>query len=435
MNTTSSPAWLRAARGMTVLLLLYACNSDNAALSMQDPPTCGGVDEKQVSNQPTEISVGITSHGEESTLYPSTANTLGPPAARSKPVRKNSERKSLEEDLAGDNKTVATGIIKLDSHPLEGEDIIDDVSIDNDRKRDAGNMSCDTPAGDDREQKTLRTTGYLPQLSMRSKMLLGGSVIGLGGLAWWNYHHAYGTLCQGVATDQDMEAQTCHLFQAPGIYSGFNQAIAPLSYMSTALVDTSVDNLLIPLMNWVQGRVKINQARRLSEQGAKHLKHGEYEEAENTYSKAIELWEELSEEYRDSDELAEMHYGLGRALHFQGKYEEAVAAWVKAAAQGRADAQYNLGDMYYYGRGVAQSYKQAVVWYEKAANQGYADAQNNLGWMYIKGRGVEQDNEEAVKWYHKAAEQGNAQAQTHLAWLYFEGIGAEKDYKKAYEWI
>jgi len=53
----------------------------------------------------------------------------------------------------------------------------------------------------------------------------------------------------------------------------------------------------------------------------------------------------------------------------------AAAAWFrKAAEQGDAGAQFNLGNMYDQGKGVAQDYAQAVEWYRKAAKQGYADA-------------------------------------------------------------
>ena len=63
--------------------------------------------------------------------------------------------------------------------------------------------------------------------------------------------------------------------------------------------------------------------------------------------------------------------------------------------------------MYYYGYGVKQDYAEAVKWYRKAAEQGNAYAQFNLGNAYYNGNGVEQDYAEAVKWYQKAAEQEN----------------------------
>ena len=85
--------------------------------------------------------------------------------------------------------------------------------------------------------------------------------------------------------------------------------------------------------------------------------------------------------------------------------------WTKAANQGHAGAQYNLGVMYEQGQGVAQNNVEAVRWYRKAADQGHAQAQFNLGCMYAEGQGVAQSDVEAVRWYRKAADQGYAQAQ------------------------
>ncbi len=44
--------------------------------------------------------------------------------------------------------------------------------------------------------------------------------------------------------------------------------------------------------------------------------------------------------------------------------------------------------MYENGRGVAQDYAEAARWYRKAAEQGDAGAQHNLGLLYAKGVGV-----------------------------------------------
>jgi hypothetical protein len=54
--------------------------------------------------------------------------------------------------------------------------------------------------------------------------------------------------------------------------------------------------------------------------------------------------------------------------------------------------------MYYKGHGVPQDYAAAVSWYRKAADQGDANAQGNLGVMYAKGQGVPQDYVQAHKW-------------------------------------
>jgi hypothetical protein len=70
--------------------------------------------------------------------------------------------------------------------------------------------------------------------------------------------------------------------------------------------------------------------------------------------------------------------------------------------------------MYSHGYGVKQDYNQAVAWYQKAADQGYADAQTNLGFMYKNGYGVKQDYNQAREWYQKAADQGDVDAKRNL---------------------
>ena len=59
--------------------------------------------------------------------------------------------------------------------------------------------------------------------------------------------------------------------------------------------------------------------------------------------------------------------------------------------------------MYRDGRGVPQDFTQAMAWYRKAADQGSAVAQYNLGVMYRDGRGVPQGYVEAHKWHDLAA--------------------------------
>jgi tetratricopeptide (TPR) repeat protein len=96
-------------------------------------------------------------------------------------------------------------------------------------------------------------------------------------------------------------------------------------------------------------------------------------------------------------------------------YTQAIAWYRKAAEQGNATAQLNIGYMYEKGQGVTQDYTQAIAWYRKAAEQGNAGGQFNLGIMYEKGQGVPQDYAKAVEWYRKSAEQGNADAQNNLS--------------------
>ncbi|MCA3449005.1 MAG: sel1 repeat family protein [Rhodobacter sp.] len=126
---------------------------------------------------------------------------------------------------------------------------------------------------------------------------------------------------------------------------------------------------------------------------------------------------------------------------------KAVTWYAEAAKQGNAVAQNNLGYMYDSKRGVRgriegvdlncteddeDCYRKAVTWYAKAAKQGDAVAQYNLGSMYGSKRGVrgrtegedlnctddEDCDRQAVTWYAKAAKQGDAVAQYSLGNMY-----------------
>lgn len=83
--------------------------------------------------------------------------------------------------------------------------------------------------------------------------------------------------------------------------------------------------------------------------------------------------------------------------------QEAAKSIRKAAEQGHAQAQFNLGMLYDNGEGVPQDYQEAVTWTRKAAEQGHAKAQFNLGMLYDKGEGVPQDFVRAHMWYNVGA--------------------------------
>jgi hypothetical protein len=83
-------------------------------------------------------------------------------------------------------------------------------------------------------------------------------------------------------------------------------------------------------------------------------------------------------------------------------YVEAVRLWKLAAAQGHAQAQFNLGNSYKNQRGVFQDYAEAIRWYKLAASQGSGRAQHSLGLMYGNGQGVKKDFLKAYMWFDLA---------------------------------
>ena len=123
--------------------------------------------------------------------------------------------------------------------------------------------------------------------------------------------------------------------------------------------------------------------------------------------------------------------GCASSLNTKAHKEDAVE-FRKAADQGNAEAQYDLGLCYEVGSGVPEDEVEAVKWYRKAAEQGHAEAQTDLGRCYNYGRGVKEDAVEAVKWYRKAAKQRNTTAIMCLGDCFKLGDGMPEDIVEAY---
>ena len=70
---------------------------------------------------------------------------------------------------------------------------------------------------------------------------------------------------------------------------------------------------------------------------------------------------------------------------------------------------------YEHGRdGFKQDYQQAFALYCKAALQGDAESAYNIGFMYFNGRGLTRNLSLAVRWFKQAAEAGDKQASQML---------------------
>ena len=91
-------------------------------------------------------------------------------------------------------------------------------------------------------------------------------------------------------------------------------------------------------------------------------------------------------------------------------YRQTFDMYQELAMQGDANAQYNVGSMYNYGRGISQDYSKAVYWFQKASKQGDAKAQYSLGMMYISGKGVSKDFITAYAYLNLAVLNGNKSA-------------------------
>lgn len=115
-------------------------------------------------------------------------------------------------------------------------------------------------------------------------------------------------------------------------------------------------------------------------------------------------------------------YRLG-VLYYFGKgvkedEKQAVELWKKAAAQGSAESMFMLGEAFLTGNQTEQmvddAYREAATWYFQAASNGHAESQYRLGQLFLAGTGVEKNHHEAAYWMKKAADQGHAKAKDAL---------------------
>ena len=141
-------------------------------------------------------------------------------------------------------------------------------------------------------------------------------------------------------------------------------------------------------------------------------------------------------------------------IKYTNKYTDKsfdIAKCRESAESGYAPAQYQLGQCYAAGRGVAEDYSHAVRWYSRAVDFGGnafpeaqrgPEAQFQLARCYAEGHGVEQDMTEVVRLYKKAATYvnentryyGHAGAMRCLAECYANGNGIRKNAKQAAAW-
>ena len=143
---------------------------------------------------------------------------------------------------------------------------------------------------------------------------------------------------------------------------------------------------------------------------------------------------QASAENGDADAMAELGecYYFGKGV--SGDRDKAFMWLSKAADAGSSKACFWLGACYENGYGTDMDLEKAVYWYGKSAESGYTDAMNTLAVRLKNGTGTARDLEKAAYWYRKAAELGNVYAMVNLANCYDVGIGVAVDKEEAYKW-
>jgi len=94
-----------------------------------------------------------------------------------------------------------------------------------------------------------------------------------------------------------------------------------------------------------------------------------------------------------------------------------------------------LGEKYFYGKGVPTDLEKSFDYFRQAAEMGSSRGQSWLGYLYQTGKGVDADYGEALNWTKMAAEQGRALDSNRLAGYFWEGLGTKINKEEALRWL
>lgn len=112
-----------------------------------------------------------------------------------------------------------------------------------------------------------------------------------------------------------------------------------------------------------------------------------------------------------------------------------IEIWARQAAQGDAQAQYELAKALTSGNPLAEKNREAVKWLKKAAEKEHAQSEHLLGVLIARGQGIRPNSQKAAELFRAAATFGYAPAQYDLARCLTWGFGCEKNPKEALTWF
>lgn len=105
------------------------------------------------------------------------------------------------------------------------------------------------------------------------------------------------------------------------------------------------------------------------------------------------------------------------------------------AAQGDAEAQYQLGLAHRDGKGAKKSLPEAASWFAIAAGNGIKEAAIEVAKAYEQGLGVMKDQRTAAEWWYRAGELGDEAARARFLTLLLANESPGVAAPRAAEWL
>jgi TPR repeat protein len=176
-------------------------------------------------------------------------------------------------------------------------------------------------------------------------------------------------------------------------------------------------------------------------------------ETEANFNKKAKLYQQAQHSYEKAAKKGhiEANFNLGLMYYYgNGGIKDigyALQRFTQAARQGHSRSQYFVGKLYSEGQGsVEEDIIEGIKWYQRAAHQGLAEAQLELGHIYNNPWRAFRNQDLAIKYYYEAAKQGSKEALNALAriesaqtsfllgGIYYNGHGTPKNDWLAYQY-
>tara|TARA_Y100000768_G_scaffold378367_1_gene352721 strand:+ start:45 stop:518 length:474 start_codon:yes stop_codon:yes gene_type:complete len=107
-----------------------------------------------------------------------------------------------------------------------------------------------------------------------------------------------------------------------------------------------------------------------------------------------------------SSQLVLSDTDLGYKHYEKGEFDKAFSVWKEEIKKGNKEAMFNMGLLYFFGKGVDKDLKIAFDYCKSAALRGSSRAQNNLAYMFSEGLGVKKSYIDAYAWSFIAIKSG-----------------------------
>ena len=133
---------------------------------------------------------------------------------------------------------------------------------------------------------------------------------------------------------------------------------------------------------------------------------------------------------------ARADFAAGKAAYDRGDYQTAYKEWLPLAKTRHTESQYQIGTLYYQGKGVPKNPKEAFRWFRAAADRGHGPSQFIVAIMMQENEVPRESDKIIREYYHKAAVYGVVRAQYNLALAYVDGeLGLIKSPLRAFKWF